>query len=51
MRESQVAYDEWDRVVVEAWEALPQDYIHDLIKSMDNRVNAVLEAKGCHTKY
>ena len=51
MGESQSAYDELARVIVEAWEAIPQDYIDKLIKSMDNRVNAVLEAKGWHTRY
>jgi DDE superfamily endonuclease len=51
MGESQAAYDELAWVIVEAWKAIPQDYINDLIKSMDNRVNAVLDAKGWHTKY
>jgi hypothetical protein len=51
MGDSQGAYDKLARVTVEAWEAIPQDYIDDLIKSMDNRVNAVLQAKGWHTKY
>jgi hypothetical protein len=51
MGDLQAAYDELARVIVEAWEAMPQDYIDDLIKSMDNRVNAVLYAKGWHTKY
>ena len=51
MGESQAAYDELAQVIVEAWEAIPQDYIDGLIKSMDNRVNAVLAAKGWHTKY
>ena len=46
MRESQSAYDELIWIIVEAWEAIPQDYINKLIKSIDNRVNAVLEAKG-----
>ena len=51
MGESQEAYDALARAIVEAWEAIPQEYIDNLIKSMDNRVNAVLEAKGWHTKY
>ena len=51
MGESQSTYDELARVIVEVWEAIPQDYIDNLIKSMDNRVNAVLEAKGWHTRY
>ena len=51
MGDSQAAYDELTRVIIEAWEAIPQDYIDHLIKSMDYRVNAVLAAKGWHTKY
>jgi hypothetical protein len=51
MGESQAAYNELAQVIVEAWEAIPQDYIDGLIKGMDNRVNAVLNAKGWHTKY
>jgi transposase len=49
--ESQAAYDELARVIIEAWEAIPQEKIDSLIKSMDNRVNAVLRAKGWHTRY
>jgi hypothetical protein len=49
--ESQQADAELARVIVEAWEAIPQEYIGDLIKSMDYRVNAVLVAEGWHTKY
>jgi transposase len=51
MGESQAAYDEWARVIVEAWKAILQDYIDGLIKSMDKRVNAVLDAEGWHAKY
>jgi hypothetical protein len=46
MGESQAAYDELARVIIEAWEAIPQDYADGLIKSIDNRVNAVLDAEG-----
>jgi hypothetical protein len=49
--ESQAAQDKLTTVIVEAWEAIPQDYINGLIRYMDNRVNAVLDAKGWHTRY
>jgi DDE superfamily endonuclease len=39
------------RVIVEAGDPIPQDYIDGLIKSMDSRINAVREAEGWHTKY
>jgi hypothetical protein len=47
----QEALDELARVIVEAWEAIPQVAIDHLIRSMDYRVNAVLAAEGWHTKY
>jgi hypothetical protein len=37
--------------IEEAWENLGDDYFDKLIRSMDSRVNAVLEAKGWYTKY
>lgn len=49
--DSQEAYNALARAIVEAWEAIPQEDIDHLIKGMDYRVNAVLEAKGWHTKY
>lgn len=39
------------RVIVEAGDSIPQDYIYGLIKSMDSPINAVREAEGWHTKY
>ena len=46
MKKSQSVYDELVRVIVETWEVIVQDYIDGLIKSIDNRVNVVLETKG-----
>jgi hypothetical protein len=51
MGSSQEAYDELARVIVEAWDAIPQEAIDHLIKSMDYRVNAELAAEGWHTEY
>ena len=34
-----------------AWERIDKEYIVGLIKSMDNRINALLEAKGWYTRY
>ena len=39
------------KAVIEAWEAIPQEQIDDLIKSMPRRCVAVVKAKGWHTKY
>ena len=38
-------------LIEQAWEALGSDYFDQLIRSMDSRVNAVLEAKGWYTRY
>jgi NAD dependent epimerase/dehydratase family enzyme len=51
MGDSQEALDKLARVIVEAWEATPQDAVDYLIRSMDFRVSAVLAAEGWHTKY
>ena len=38
-------------LIEQAWDALGNDYFDQLIRSMDSRVNAVLEAKGWYTRY
>ena len=40
----------WDRIV-ETWEAIPASVCQNLIESMPRRIEAVLQAKGGHTKY
>jgi hypothetical protein len=39
------------RIIIEAWDVIPQEYIDGLINSMTTRVNTLLEAEGWHTKY
>ena len=38
-------------LIQQAWEALGQEYFDGLIRSMDDRINAVLAAKGWYTRY
>jgi transposase len=38
-------------LIREAWAKIDRDYLTELIKSMDTRVNAVLEAKGWYTRF
>jgi hypothetical protein len=38
-------------LIEQAWEALGDDYFDRLIRSIDSRVNVVLEAKGWYTRY
>jgi transposase len=40
----------WDRLVVE-WEKIPAEVCQNLISSMPRRCEAVIKAKGAHTKY
>ena len=40
----------WERIQVE-WEAIPVEECRKLIRSMPDRVKAVLRAKGGYTKY
>jgi hypothetical protein len=49
--DSQEALDKLARVIIEVWEAIPQDTINYLIRSIDYRMNTVLAAKGWYTKY
>ena len=40
----------WDRVS-EEWNAIPPEVCQNLIESMPRRIQAVIRAKGGHTKY
>jgi hypothetical protein len=40
----------WDRIQ-ETWDAIPKEVCQNLIQSMPRRIEAVLQAKGGHTKY
>ena len=34
-----------------AWESLEDDYLHDLVWSMEKRVKAIIRSEGWYTKY
>jgi len=38
-------------IILEAWEAVPDDYIQSLVDSWWDRCRAVIEAQGGPTKY
>jgi hypothetical protein len=44
-------YDNLRVYVNEAWEALPNDFLQELLASMPARCQAVIDANGMHTKY
>jgi len=43
-------HDLWDRLVFE-WDNIPSEVCQNLISSMPRRCEAVIKAKGAHTKY
>lgn len=51
MGKSAAAMEAISKAIIEAWEALPQEYIDNLIDGMPKRVEALKEARGWHTKY
>jgi hypothetical protein len=51
MGNSQRDYDTLCDVIEQAWNALDQDKIDNLIRSMPRRINAVWNTGGWHSKY
>ena len=45
------SYDAIRQAVQEAWEAVPQAYLEELIISMPARCQAVVDVNGMHTRY
>jgi DDE superfamily endonuclease/Helix-turn-helix domain len=48
---AKMSYDQLRAAVKEAWEAIPEDFLRDLVYSMHDRCLAVIDANGMHTKY
>ena len=49
--DEQLSYDQLREVVRAAWDALPREFLKELIESMKARCEAVINAEGGHTKY
>lgn len=49
--DEQLSYDQLREVVRASWDALPEQFLKDLIDSMQARCEAVIAAEGGHTKY
>jgi transposase len=45
------SYSKLRQIVNEAWKAIPDEKVKDLIKDMKKRCQAVIDADGGHTKY
>ncbi|RYP16595.1 hypothetical protein DL765_005056 [Monosporascus sp. GIB2] len=45
------SYDNLRKYVKEAWEAVPEEWLLDLIKEMPTRCQAVIDAQGGHTRH
>ena len=43
--------EQFYKVIKDTWKSLGEDYLGSLIRSMESRENAVLEAKGLYTRY
>ena len=43
--------EQFYKAMEDAWESLGQEFFDGLVRSMENRVNAVLEAKRWYTHY
>jgi DDE superfamily endonuclease/Transposase/Helix-turn-helix domain len=48
---SRGSYEEYEKILERLWANTDWSYIHSLIESMPQRVDAVIKAKGGHTKY
>ena len=51
MGANEEAYQRLFEAIREGWEAISQEAIKELIKSMDTRVNCVLQADGWYTRF
>lgn len=43
--------EELKEALLEEWDAIPQDYVRKLIRSMQSRLNCVIRARGGNTRY
>jgi transposase len=51
MGKSEEAYQRLFKAIREGWGAISQEAINNLIKSMDIRINSVLNAQGSYTRF
>jgi hypothetical protein len=45
------SYDGLRKAIEEAWEAVPAEYFMELLKKMREHCQAVINAKGEHTRF
>jgi hypothetical protein len=50
-RKDSMSYDELRKAVKDAWEAVSEDFLMSLLRSMRERCAAVIAVNGMHTKY
>ena len=50
-QKKKISKDIFFNLIREEWDGLEKDVIVNTISSMKNRVQACIEAEGCHTKY
>ena len=44
-------YDMLRKIVQEAWDAITETFLRELVETMPARCQAVIDAQGGHTKY
>lgn len=49
--DQQLSYDTLREVVRASWDVVPEDFLNDLIESMQARCQAARDAEGGHTKH
>ena len=49
--EEKVGYEKLREYVKAAWEALPDSYLQEILATMHERCQAVIDANGMHTKW
>ncbi|OAP53798.1 hypothetical protein AYL99_12017 [Fonsecaea erecta] len=49
--DSQEVLDRFAKAITKAWASIDRKKIKNAVKSMDERVNAVIEAKGWYTRF
>jgi hypothetical protein len=51
MGKSEDAYQQLFSAIQEGWDAIAPESIETLVRSMDDRVNAVIHAEGWYTRF
>jgi hypothetical protein len=51
MGKSEQAYQQLFAAILEGWDAIAPEAIEGLVRSMDDRVNAIIDSEGWYTRF